>query len=185
MSTVWFILSAHLCFTHVLYFVSNLCYMHCFKQLFIYFMSIHAYISTRQIIMQEICIHINMFHDVVTFIWTFWFLIRIVLHIIYLYISYTIILHLSYYRRINFKNNISHYILSNIIHTVFNLLQVFYNNLLSFVMQSFTQTSHEVCLYHLNSTCTIILTMILPWNTCHICNIWVQWDLQNNIFLYR
>ena len=54
---------------------------------------------------------------------------------------------------------------------------MFYNNLLSFVTQSFTQTSHAVPLYHPNSTCTIVLTTVLPWNLCHICNIWVGWDL--------
>ena len=52
MSIVWSIPSAHLWFTIVLYFVSNLCYIHSLKQIFIYFMWIHAYISTRQIIMQ-------------------------------------------------------------------------------------------------------------------------------------
>ena len=59
-----------------------------------------------------------------------------------------------------FNINISHDILSNTIHTVCNLLEVFYNNLLLFVTQSFTQTLHAVHLYQLNSTCTIVLTMV-------------------------
>ena len=44
--------------------------------------------------------------------------------------------------------------------TLFNLLEVFYNNLLSFVIQSFTQTLHAVPLYQLTSTCTIVLTTV-------------------------
>ena len=56
------------------------CFAFCFKfvvytlsqnNFFIYFMLIHAYISKRQIIMQEICSNINMFHDVVMYIYTF------------------------------------------------------------------------------------------------------------------
>ena len=87
------------------------CFVFCFKfvlytlfQTTFYILHVNSCIHiTRQIIMQEICIHINMFHDVVTFIWTFWFLMKIVLHIIYLYISYTVTLHLSYYRHTNFQ----------------------------------------------------------------------------------
>ena len=45
-------------------------------------------------------------------------------------------------------------------YTVVNLLDVFYNNLLSFVTQSLTQTLHVVSLYQLNATCTIVLTMV-------------------------
>ena len=81
----------------------HLCYVYCFKQLFMYFMWMYWYISTWQIIMQEICIDIDIFHDVVTFIWIFWFLMRIVLHIVYFYISCTVTLHLSYFRHINFQ----------------------------------------------------------------------------------
>ena len=86
----------------IIYIVSN--------KFFMYFMWIHTYISTQQIIMQEICIYVNICHDVVIFIWTFWFLMRIVVHVIYLYISHTVTLHLSYFRNINFKKITFHMI---------------------------------------------------------------------------
>ena len=76
--------------------------------------------------------------------------------------TYHILLHYTYHvlETYIFKNNISHDILSHTMYTVVNLLDVFYNNLLSFVTQSLTQTLHVVPLYQLNSTCTIVLTMV-------------------------
>ena len=89
----------YLCFV----FFFHLCYVYCLKQLFMYFMSIYWCILTWQMIMQELFIDIHIFHDVVTFIWIFSFLMRIVLYIVYFYISYTVTLHLSYFRHIHFK----------------------------------------------------------------------------------
>ena len=56
-----------------------------------------------QFLLYTLSQNINMFHDVVTFICTFWFLIRIVLDILYLYIQHTITWHLQYNRHINFQ----------------------------------------------------------------------------------
>ena len=56
-----------------------------------------------------------------------------------LYIQHTVTLHLQYHRHINLKKNWCHHIVSNRIHIVVNLLQMFYNNLLSFITQCFTE----------------------------------------------
>ena len=117
MSTVWCILSAHFWYTHVLYFF-HLCYVYCLKQLFMYFMSIYWCILTWQMIMQELFIDIHIFHDVVTFIWIFSFLMRIVLYIVYFYISYTVTLTYHILGTHILNNNIPHYFLSHTIYTV-------------------------------------------------------------------
>ena len=94
--------------------------------------------TTFYILHLNSCIHINKTdHHAIDFQWyqhVSWcsyvhmyilILIRIVLDILYLYIQHTIILHLQYCRHINFKNNRWHHIVSNKIHTVFNLLLMF------------------------------------------------------------
>ena len=43
------------------------------------------------------------------------------------------------------------YCIKHRVHTVFNLLQMFYNNLLSFPTQHFVETSHEGGPYNLYS----------------------------------
>ena len=89
----------YLCFVFCFPFV--LCIL--FDKLFMYFMSIYWCTWTWQMIMQELFIDIHIFHHVLTFIWIFSFLMRIVLCIIYFYISYTVTLHLSYLWHIYFQ----------------------------------------------------------------------------------
>ena len=137
-------------------------------------MFIHTYVSTRHIIMQEICSNIKMFHDVVIYISIFYFWSGL-FSISYTF-TYNIQEHYTYHITDTsfFKDNPWYHILSHRIYTVFHLLQVFYNNLLLFVTQCFTETWYAVSPYNLYSTCTMVLTIVLLSHTCHICHIWVR-----------